>query len=171
MKRVCLLLCLWGCGSGGETLDMVKGEYAADLAQDAKLSPDLTLKDPSDAWLFVTFFDPDPEDGVDELWANINLDAEVLVYGQEIEEDADDVEGVTVDGLLLDCQLKLPLVTLKVEGEFSEDLQELHLDVEKAGEVDLFLVLPEEAPECDSDEEAEDAAEEVPEECEDVEGV
>lgn len=167
MKRACLLLCLWGCGSGGKTLDMVKGEYAADLAQDAKLSPNLTLKDPSDAWLFVTFFDPDPDDGVDELWADINLDAEVLVYDKEIEEDSDPIKGVTVDGLLLDCQLILPLVTLKVEGEFSEDMLELHLDVEKVGEVDMFLVEPE--PECEVGETEETS--EVPEECEDVEEV
>lgn len=143
MKRVCLLLCLWGCGSGGKTIDMVKGEYAADLAQDATLSPDLTLEDPDDSWLFVTFFDPDTNDGEDELWANINLDAQVLVYGKEIDEDTDPIEGVTVDGLLLDCQLKLPLATLKVDGEFSEDMLELHLEVEKVGEVLMFLVVPE----------------------------
>lgn len=150
--RLCLLLCLWGCGSGGKTVDMVKGEYAADLAQDAKLSPDVTLKNPDDAWLFVNFFDPDPQDGLDELWATINLDAQVLVYGKDIDENsADPIKGVTVDELQLECQLKLPVVTLKVQGEFSPDMQELSLDVEKLGTVQMFLVPEEEAEDAEAE--------------------
>lgn len=168
--RVWVLLCLFGCGSGGETVDMVEGEYAADLALDAKLSPDITLKDPDNAWLFVTFYDPKPGDGVDELWADINLDAQVLVYGQEIDENSSEpIQGVTVDELVLDCQLKLSVATLKVEGEFSQDMQELFLDVEKIGSVWMVLVVPE--PECEeATEEVEDTGEE-PEECEAVEEV
>lgn len=166
--RVWVLLCLFGCGSGGVTVDMVEGEYAADLALDAELNRDITLKDPDDAWLFVTFFDPEPKVGRDELWADINLDAQVLVFGQEIDENSSDpIQGVTVDGLVLDCQLKLSLATLKVEGEFSEDMQELSLEVEKLGSVRMTLVVPEAETECENDtEEAEDTTEAVPEECE-----
>ncbi|MEK7540464.1 MAG: hypothetical protein AAB558_04415 [Patescibacteria group bacterium] len=140
-----MILCLVGCGSGGKTVDMVYGEYAADLALDAKLSPDITLKHPDDAWLLVTFYDPEPNDDVPELWADLDLDAQVLIYGQEINENsAEPIQGVTVDELLLDCLLKLPLATLKVEGEFSQDMLELYLNVEKVGEVWMILQVPEE---------------------------
>lgn len=140
MQRLCLCLCLVGCGaSGGETIDMVSGTYEADLARDALITQDVTLKDPDNAWLFVHFYDPHPNDGMDELWADVTLAAEILVYGQDVEEESPTIEGVTVDDRLLVCHLKLSVANLKVDGEFSEDMQELYLNVERVGEVWMDL--------------------------------
>lgn len=141
MQRMCGLgLCLVGCsGGGGETIDMVSGTYEANLAQDAIITPDVTLKDPKHSWLFVRFYDPDPGDGTDELWADVTLDAQILVYGLEVDEESPTIQGVTVDDFQLECQLELQLVTLGVTGEFSHDMQELHLNVERVGEVWMDL--------------------------------
>lgn len=137
-----MVLLLVACGSdggthakGGETIDLVDGTYIGYPAE-GNPAKGVRVKDP-DSTFAVRFYEHEGE-----LWAFVSFRGKMVVraFGLGIvltEEDAT-VEGVTVDGDDLTCQVQLDGIDFDVTGLFHDNRSSLYLDVTDIGTMTLY---------------------------------
>ena len=128
-----LALVTVGCHGGPS--DFIEGTWSGALI-DGDLNGGVNLVDPQTTFT-IAFYEGSTWDGA-ELWADILIDGAVDVYG--IELDGEEEDTVTDVHLADERVLVKPMVggiTLKTHGVFSDDYEELDLDVRFIGY--LFL--------------------------------
>jgi len=135
------VLLLVACGSdggthakGGETIDMVDGTYVGYPAE-GDPADGVRVAD-ADSTFAVRFYEHDAE-----LWAFVSFRGKMIIrkLGLAIIVKVEDatVEGVTVDGDDLRCQVELNGIDFDVTGLFHDDRASLYLDVTDIGTMTL----------------------------------
>lgn len=82
-----------------------------------------------------------------ELWADLDFDGRMIIYGFVIEDEDNTIEGVTVDGTTLACVILIEGFSFRVDGQFFSDFVSLDFDVQSIGTMTLFLQIKEEEEE------------------------
>lgn len=129
-----ITLLLVGCLSGkGETIDIIEGTYLGFPADG--ISVDGVRVEEQDSTFEIEFYEHDRE-----LWADLDFDGRMIIYGFVIEHEDNTIEGVTVDGTDLACIVLIEGFSFQVDGRFSTDFVSLFLDVQSFGTMTLFLL-------------------------------
>lgn len=133
-----ITLLLVGCLSGkGETIDIIEGTYLGYLRDGT--SVDGVQVEEKDSTFKIEFYEH-----TRELWADLDFDGRMNIYGFVIEHEDNTIEGVTVDGTTLACVVLIEGFSFKIDGRFSSDFVALSLNVQSIDTMTLFLQIEKE---------------------------
>ncbi len=139
-----IMALLVACGAGGgETVDMVDGTYVGNPA-DEDMDDGIRVTD-DETTLTIRFRDEESE-----LWASVSLRGEVVAHGLKFTAEDTTIEGVTVRGNDLACQIDLGGFVFDVTGLFSDAMASLFLDIDGLGTMTLDLVVADEPDDTDT---------------------
>lgn len=115
----------------GETIDLVDGTYVGYPA-DGDPAKGVKVRD-ANSTLTVQFYEQNRE-----LWALVSFRGRMVVKGWVIKAEDSTIEGVTVDGDDLWCQMVMDGVNFGVTGLFMDDRASLYLDITRIGTLTLY---------------------------------
>lgn len=139
-----MMALLVACGAGGgETVDMVDGTYVGFPA-DGSMEDGIQVKD-DETTITIRFRDEESE-----LWAGVSLRGKIVALGLTFTAEDTTIEGVTVRGDDLACQIDLGGFAFDVTGLFADERASLFLDIDGLGTMTLFLDVAEEPVEEDT---------------------
>ncbi len=131
MFMILLLACGAGTIAPGRTIDIIDGTYVGYPADGEPADGVRVLN--TDSFLTVTFYDRESV-----LWAFVGFRGRMVVQGLVIKFEDSWIEGVTVDGDDLWCEVALNGVAFDVTGLFADERASLYLDITGVGTMTLY---------------------------------
>lgn len=133
-----LAVALLAAGCHGGPTDYIEGTWSGALI-DGDLNNGVELVDPQTTFT-ISFYEGQTWEG-SELWADIVIDGALDVYGVALDgEEEDTVTDVHLNDARVLVKPMVGGITLKTRGAFSDDFEELDLDVRFIGEPYLLRV-------------------------------